>query len=48
MVWLLQRASMEKTDDCEDDQSSWTMPDEADNGLISQPGSLAMAKIQSR
>ena len=27
-------------------QSSWTMPDEADNGLIHSSGSLAMAKTQ--
>ncbi len=28
-------------------QSSWTLPDEADNGLIHVPGALAMAKTNS-
>ena len=37
--------AQDSSDDCA--QSSWTMPDEADNGLKHNPGSLAMAKTNA-
>ncbi len=37
--------AQDSSDGC--DQSSWTIPDEADNGLKHNPGSLAMAKTNA-